>query len=92
MASGNNIYMEMIIWDIITASSLTEDHHEFMGTMKKPRLRDLEEIEEARSSNTDTTKLGAAVDKSLSIENLIKHNENDNLRLLQQQKQRIDRY
>ncbi|KAH7655217.1 Taurine-transporting ATPase protein, partial [Dioscorea alata] len=38
-----------------------------------------------------TTKLGAAGDKRLFIDSLIKHIENDNLRLLQRQKQRIDR-
>lgn len=39
-----------------------------------------------------TTKLGAAGDKRLFIDSLIKHIENDNLRLLHRQKQRTDRY
>nr|CAD1816846.1 unnamed protein product [Ananas comosus var. bracteatus] len=39
---------------------------------------------------TDVTKLGA-LERRLFIENLIKHIENDNLRLLQKQRERIDR-
>lgn len=39
----------------------------------------------------DVTKLGA-VEKRLLIDSLIKHIENDNLRLLQRQKHRLDRY
>ncbi|KAJ0092911.1 hypothetical protein Patl1_24755 [Pistacia atlantica] len=39
---------------------------------------------------TDVTKLGG-VERRLFIEKLIKHNENDNLRLLQRLKERIDR-
>lgn len=38
----------------------------------------------------DVTKLGA-LERRLLIENLIKHIENDNLRLLQKQRERIDR-
>ncbi|XP_039114164.1 pleiotropic drug resistance protein 3-like isoform X2 [Dioscorea cayenensis subsp. rotundata] len=49
--------------------------------------RDINEVD-----HDVTTKLGAAVDKRLFIiDSLIKHIENDNLRLLQRQKQRIDR-
>ena len=40
---------------------------------------------------TDVTKLGA-VERHLFIEKLIKHIENDNLRLLQKLRDRIDRY
>lgn len=40
---------------------------------------------------TDVTKLGR-VERRLFIEKLIKHNENDNLRLLQRLRERIDRY
>lgn len=38
----------------------------------------------------DITKLGA-LERRLFIENLIKHIENDNLRLLRKQRERIDR-
>ncbi|CAA6653938.1 unnamed protein product [Spirodela intermedia] len=48
------------------------------------------EGEERKREAVDVTKLGA-LEKHLFIESLIKHIEDDNLRLLQRQKERIDR-
>jgi len=45
---------------------------------------------ESNKKVVDVTKLGA-LERRLLIEKLIKHIENDNLRLLQKQRERIDR-
>ncbi|KAM0951250.1 putative ABC transporter, AAA+ ATPase domain, ABC-2 type transporter [Dioscorea sansibarensis] len=74
-----------------------DDHgHHHDGDIRRRRRRTTTTVMSGQREINEvdhdpTTKLGAARDKRLFIDGLIKHIENDNLMLLQRQKQRIDR-